>query len=139
LEPRVVEYAMPETSDRSFSVLLVEDSPVLAERVSELLTTIGGLNLAGIVDNESAAVQIVGGGEIDVLLLDLRLRQGTGFGVLRSIGKLTQRPVVVVLTNYDLAEYRLAATALGAEFFLDKARDMEQLPGIFDTIRERLH
>ena len=126
------------TSDRDVSVLLVEDSAVLAERLSELLGTIGGLNLAGVVDNESAAVAAIGGGAIDVIVLDLRLRQGTGFGVLRSIGKFAQRPVVIVLTNYDLAEYRLAATALGAEFFLDKARDMEQLPGVIGSIRERL-
>ena len=124
--------------DRDVSVLLVEDSAVLAERLSELLGTIGGTNLAGIVDNESAAVEAVGAGAIDVIVLDLRLRRGTGFGVLRSIGKLARRPVVIVLTNYDLAEYRLAATALGAEFFLDKARDMEQLPGVIGSIRQRL-
>ena len=125
-------------ADRDVSVLLVEDSAVLAERLRELLETIGGANLTGVVDNERAAVEAVGGGEIDVILLDLRLRQGTGFGVMRSIGKFAHRPVIIVLTNYDLAEYRLAATALGAEFFLDKARDMDQLPGLIGTIRERM-
>ena len=43
--------------------------------------------------------------------------------------------MVIVLTNYDLAEYRRAATAMGAEYFLDKARDMDQLPEIFEKIR----
>ena len=127
---------MPEIpSDRSLSVLLVEDSAVIAERLSEMLAGISGLNLTGVVDNETAAIKMVGDHPIDVLLLDLHLRQGTGFGVLRAITKQAKRPIVVVLTNYDLAEYRRAATALGAEYFLDKARDMEQLPGVIDTIR----
>jgi CheY-like chemotaxis protein len=55
---------------------------------------------------------------VDVVLLDLHLRQGTGFGVLRSIpADQAKKVVVIVLTNYDLAEYRRAAAALGATHF----------------------
>jgi two-component system OmpR family response regulator len=135
-EQRIIALDMPDTSpDRNLSVLLVEDSAVLAERLSELLAGVPGMNLTAVVDNESAAIQMVGDGAIDVILLDLHLREGTGFGVLRAIMKQMKRPVVVVLTNYDLAEYRRAATSLGAQYFLDKARDMEQLPDVLDTIR----
>lgn len=126
-------------SDRSLSVLLVEDSKLLAERLSELVLGITGLDIAAIVDSEAAALGVVSAGNIDVILLDLHLREGTGFGVLRGITKLARRPVVVVLTNYDLAEYRRTATALGAEYFLDKVRDMDQLPGVMNKIREELH
>ena len=156
---------MLETSNRILSVLLVEDSVLLAERLSELVCGIGGLDLAGVVDSEAAAIEFVGDRTIDVMLLDLHLRRGTGFGVLRALSKIhradvqrevqegvqkevsdeaasddtqhpkARRPIIVVLTNYDLAEYRRAATALGAEYFLDKARDMEQLPFLLDRIR----
>ncbi len=150
-----------ETSNRNLSVLLVEDSVLLAERLSELVCGIAGLDLAGVVDSEAAAIEFVGDRTIDVMLLDLHLRHGTGFGVLRALSKnhpadvhrdvqkevsgevssdntqheRARRPIIVVLTNYDLAEYRRAATALGAEYFLDKARDMEQLPSVLDRIR----
>ncbi len=128
-----------ETSDRNLSVLLVEDSALLAERLSELVHGIGGLDLAGVVDSEAAAIAFVGDRAIDVMLLDLHLRQGTGFGVLRALVNDMARPIVVVLTNYDLAEYRRAATALGAQYFLDKARDMDQLPSVLDTIRAAMN
>ena len=120
-------------------MLLVEDSKLLAERLSELLTSIAGLDIAAIVDSETAALGVVNNESIDVILLDLHLRQGTGFGVLRGMTKLARRPVVIVLTNYDLAEYRRTATALGAEYFLDKVRDMDQLPGVMNKIRDELH
>ena len=125
--------------DRSLSVLLVEDSKLLAERLSELLAGISGLDITAVVDNETAALGVVNNESIDVILLDLHLRQGTGFGVLRGMTKLARRPVVIVLTNYDLAEYRRTATALGAEYFLDKVRDMDQLPGVMNKIRDELH
>ena len=46
---------------------------------------------------------------------------------------------MIVLTNYDLAEYRRAATAFGAREFLDKARDFDRLPVLLEQISaERL-
>ena len=123
------------TAERSLSVLLVEDSAVLAERLSELVTATEGVELVGVAESEASALIAAGQRSLDVILLDLHLRQGTGFGVLRELNKQARRPVVIVLTNYDLAEYRRAATAMGAEYFLDKARDMDQLPEIFEKIR----
>ena len=93
--------------------------------------------MAGVYDGEAAAVEALAQQSVDVVLLDLHLRQGTGFGVLRALRKQTRRPIVIVFTNYDLAEYRHTATALGAEYFLDKARDMDMLPGIIEEIRSR--
>lgn len=127
------------TADRCLSVLLVEDSKVLVERLSEMLDGIYGLDLAAVVDTEAEAISRVVDGKIDVLLLDLQLRRGTGFGVLRGISGQSKRPIVVVLTNYDLAEYRRIATALGANYFLDKLRDMDQLPDVMDEIRVALN
>jgi two-component system, OmpR family, response regulator len=122
-------------TERSLSVLLVEDSAVLAERLSELVVATVGVELAGVADSEASALIALGQHAVDVILLDLHLRQGTGFGVLRQLNKQQKRPVAIVLTNYDLAEYRRAASAMGAEYFLDKARDMDQLPAIFEQIR----
>jgi two-component system OmpR family response regulator len=116
-------------SPRNLSVLLVEDSRVLAERLRETLLSVPGVQLAATVDSEADAIAALQRHPVDVVLLDLHLRQGTGFGVLRSIpGSRAKDVVVIVLTNYDLAEYRRAAAALGATHFLDKLRDFDRLP-----------
>jgi DNA-binding NarL/FixJ family response regulator len=124
-----------EMSSRNLSVLLVEDSRVLAERLRETLLSVPGVQLAGTVDSEAEAVAALQRHPVDVLLLDLHLRQGTGFGVLRAIpGSAARKVVVIVLTNYDLAEYRRAAAALGARHFLDKLRDFDRLPTLLQQI-----
>ena len=51
------------------------------------------------------------------------MKQGTGFGVMRALAATQLKPSIIVLTNYDLPEYKNAAIALGASHFLDKARD----------------
>jgi DNA-binding NarL/FixJ family response regulator len=128
-----------EMSSRNLSVLLVEDSRVLAERLRETLLSVPGVQLAGTVDSEADAVAVLQRQPVDVVLLDLHLRQGTGFGVLRAIPTdQVKKTVVIVLTNYDLAEYRRAAAALGARHFLDKLRDFERLPILLQEIGAQL-
>jgi DNA-binding NarL/FixJ family response regulator len=71
-----------------------------------------------------------------VIILDLHLKQGTGFGVMRALATTQLKPRIIVLTNYDLPEYKNAAIALGATHFLDKARDYGRLPEVLHEICE---
>jgi DNA-binding NarL/FixJ family response regulator len=98
---------------------------------------IDGVDIVDTIDRETAAVEKLTRGGIDVVILDLHLNRGTGFGVLRSLATLKDdRPVVVIFTNYDLPEYRRQAMALGADHFFDKARDFERIPELLRTIRD---
>jgi DNA-binding NarL/FixJ family response regulator len=88
------------------------------------------VRLARSVATEADAVAAVRDGTVDVVILDLQLRDGTGFGVLRALRKMARRPDVVVLTNFALSTYREKALELGAAHFLDKSRDYDRLPDI---------
>ena len=119
---------------QSVKVLLVEDSVVLAQRLSEALADIAEADLIGVVDSEAAALAIVARRPVDLIFLDLQLKQGTGFGILRALAAMPAAPRSVVLTNHDIPEYHSAALALGATHFLDKARDFQRLPEILRAI-----
>jgi len=117
-------------------VLLVEDSKVLTERLTEAIRQISDVELVGTADSEAGAVAAVNREPVDVLILDLHLRQGTGFGVMRALSTSALKPRIIVLTNYDLPEYKSAAIALGATHFLDKARDYGRLPEVLREMCE---
>jgi DNA-binding NarL/FixJ family response regulator len=85
------------------------------------------------VDTERRAVAALERQPIDIVVLDLHLKEGTGFGVLRAIAGMQVKPRVIVLTNYDLPEYKQAALSLGATLYLDKARDYLRLPEIIGS------
>jgi len=53
---------------------------------------------------------------------------------MRGLPAGPSKPRIVVLTNYDLPEYKNAAIALGATHFLDKARDYGRLPDVLHEI-----
>lgn len=126
----------PET-ERHLSALVVEDSGILVERLREMLESVEGIDIIDVVDSEMAALMVIRSSPIDVVLLDLKLRQGDGFGVLHAVPVDSRRPVFVVLSNYSLSEYRDAAQQLGAAFFLDKLHEMESLPAVLCEIRQR--
>ena len=67
------------------SILLVEDSRVIAERLGEMIAAIPGMQLVNTVDSETEALAILESRAIDVVVLDLHLRKGTGFGILRGL------------------------------------------------------
>lgn len=118
-------------------VLLVEDSELLAERLREILNQMTGVEVVGTVDDESSAVAAAREGNIHVIILDLQLKRGTGFGVMRSLG--TERPAIIVFTNYALPEYRRRAEQFGVEYFLNKSLDFERLPEVIRTLEQAPH
>jgi len=128
-EERGVTDARPD-----LRVLLVEDSPVICGLITEIINEVPGVKVAESVESERAAIDAVGRLGVDVVILDLQLRKGTGFGVLRALRDMPQKPIVVVLTNFALRSYREAALALGARDFLDKSRDYDRLPAILTEI-----
>jgi DNA-binding NarL/FixJ family response regulator len=117
-------------------VLLVEDSKLLAERVREVLEQISGIEVVGTADTERSAVAMTRTHDVDAIILDLQLKEGTGFGVLRALGK--SRPAVIVLTNFSLPTFAERAKELGVEQFLDKGMDFDRLPAVLAAIKNNL-
>ena len=130
------------SNSSSLRVLLAEDSILLAARLTELIGRLPDVELIGTVDCEADALSHVASDTPDVLILDLHLRSGSGFGVLRALsggGKSSRpRPKIVILTNFGLPEYRREAEGFGVEAFLDKSRDYFRLPSLLtDFARDR--
>ena len=111
-------------------VLLVEDSELLAFRLAELIRQLPGIDLIDVVATEAEALEREAASAPDVLILDLHLRRGSGFGVLRALSRRPRRPKIVILTNFGLLEYRREAETYGVEAFLDKSRDYFRLPDL---------
>jgi two-component system, OmpR family, response regulator len=129
----------PSGSSRTgaLRILLVEDSELLAERMRELLGQITDVEVVGTVVDEGSAVAMTRDRDVQVLILDLQLKHGTGFGVLRTLG--AQRPATIVFTNYALPEYRRWAEKFGVEYFLNKSLDFERLPEVIRTLQQTAH
>ena len=109
-------------------VFLVEDLPVVRNRVIESLQEIKGLEVAGFAESEDGAVSWLGSHACDVLILDLQLRQGNGLGVLKALAGSERAPKLkIIYSNHVSTNIRKLASQFGAAYFFDKTLDTPKL------------
>ncbi len=111
-------------------ILLIEDSAVLSRRLVDLLSEPGRLCVTGQAATQSEALVRLQEATYDVLVVDIELAEGNGVAVIRQVRQLfppDAQPVVVVLTNYASDFVRDHCFAAGADYFLDKMRDIARL------------
>lgn len=114
-------------------VLIVEDSVLTAEQLQELVCDIDSDLQCSTVATEREAAMAIVASPPHVIMIDLRLKQGNGFQVLRQAAALQPKPLVMVLTNYALPQYRSYALLSGADYFLDKSTSIDKVPKILSA------
>ena len=108
-------------------VFLVEDSPLLRERVAAILGSIPGAQSVGHAAGADEAIAGIERSQADVVVLDIQLEQGNGFDVLKALRKSAPQVQSFVLTNFANDAYRRKAESLGARGFFDKSTEFERL------------
>jgi DNA-binding NarL/FixJ family response regulator len=108
-------------------VFLVEDAPLLRERLEAMIEAIPGARVVGHASGAAEAVRAILAARPDAVVLDIHLAEGNGFDVLRGLGAAQARLPVFVLTNYPSEAYRQTAARLGARGFFDKSHEVHRL------------
>lgn len=114
------------------NAFLIEDSPVIAQRLVPMLAALANVRVVGTADSESDAWNWLERNPVDVVLLDLALRQGSGFGLLQRLQTSAAARLRIVVTNDATEGVRARCRRLGATAFFDKSRELEAL---FDYLR----
>jgi DNA-binding NtrC family response regulator len=109
----------------SFPVLLVEDKDSLRQMLRHALEAQGHVVLEA--RDETEAVHQLRQSRPAVVLTDLKLPVGDGFGVLRSAKELDPELPVVVMTAYGSIQDAVTAMREGATDFLAKPVDPDHL------------
>ena len=101
-------------------VLLVEDNSTFRKSLKEMLTLrFPGLQIQEASDGEEA-LQKLEETYPDLIFMDIRLPGKNGLEVTKLIKKANADVDVVILTSYDIPEYRAAALSSGASHFFTK-------------------
>ena len=108
-------------------VFLVEDAPLLRERLQAMIDALPGAQCVGHASAAGPAVASILALRPQVVVLDIHLSEGNGFDVLRGLRAAHFEPSVFVLTNFPSEAYRQAAERLGARGFFDKSHEVERL------------
>jgi DNA-binding NarL/FixJ family response regulator len=118
----------------SKKVLLVDDSPLIVER---LISMLGDLEIHSLFccGTLFEAKQFLTHLVPDILVLDINLSDGSGIDLLEMAKAQNPETVVIMLTNQADAYYRKLCNTLGADHFLDKSTDFELIPSIISSLK----
>src|SRR5438093_4310889 len=120
------DFAMDDAATR-LRVFVVEDSPIILKRLVAAIEE-AGAELAGHSDSAPEAIAALASVPTDVVIIDIQLRSGTGFDVLRALQDTTsgRSTIKIVLTNHPGSAYRERSFQLGATMFYDKSSESRQ-------------
>jgi DNA-binding NarL/FixJ family response regulator len=119
----------------SIRVFIVDDSPIVRERLVTLLSELEAVEVVGQSENAAEATQLIRELRPDAVVLDIRLASGSGIEVLRTIKKERPDVLVIMLTLYPDAQYRDSCMKAGASFFLDKFTGFDRIPEALNACR----
>jgi two-component system OmpR family response regulator len=114
---------------RELTVYIVEDSAVVRQRLEETIDEIPQARILGHAETAADALTALNEVTPRVLIVDIQLREGSGFNVLKSMRarNINWPPLVIVVTNYPREDYREISRKFGANYFLDKASEFDQV------------
>lgn len=113
----------------SLKTYIVEDSPVIRDSLIATLEELTTIKVVGTAEDESSALRwlLHPQHEVDLVIIDIFLKAGSGLGVLRAASAMPNRAKRVVLSNYATVDMRRKCLAMGADRVFDKSHDIDAL------------
>lgn len=107
------------------SILVVDDDINLCKLLAEELNEIG--YKADYAASADDAFNFIETNEVKLFLLDLKMPEKDGFYVLRKLREMNSPIKVIVLTAYADVKSAIDSARLGAEDFISKPYDLDEL------------
>jgi two-component system chemotaxis response regulator CheY len=116
------------------TILIVDDSPLITERMQAMLRELDHIGSVECTGDYPSALQLLVKISPDIVLLDINLPGRSGLDLLRHIKSNYPSTVVIMLTNQSGDFYQNICKKLGADYFIDKSKDFEDIPLIVSAL-----
>jgi len=108
-------------------VLLVDDQDLVRAGLQRILRRRDGFDIVGECSDGDEIPAFLSRNEVDVVVMDLRMRRVDGIEATRRLRAAGERPPVLVLTTFDDDELLSGALRAGAAGFVLKDSPAEEL------------
>jgi len=117
-------------------ILIVDDEQSMREMLGIMLRKEGYEVV--MADSRAQAAAVLGHDAIDMVITDVRLPDGDGIEILRHVKAASPETIVIVMTAFGTTETAVAARKLGAEAYVLKPFDVDELRIVVrDTLAHR--
>ncbi|WP_398455758.1 LytR/AlgR family response regulator transcription factor [Sphingobacterium thalpophilum] len=115
------------------TVAMIEDEPAIRKEIAYLLEQEKDIEVVGWADSVTTAIKLMEEKQPNIALMDIQLRDGTAFDLLRKLTSIPQN--VIFITAYN--HYAIKAIKYGALDYLLKPIDQDELKEALQRYRRR--
>lgn len=123
--------------------MIVDDFAAIVDRISRLLGSLSTIDVIEHVRTTNNIEESVTAFQPHIIISDLHVGEGAtimaGLNAISRIKAVDSSAQVIVFTNFTDPGYRSLSFANGANYFLDKAFDSDQLVAIVLRIYDKIN
>jgi DNA-binding NarL/FixJ family response regulator len=108
-------------------VLIADDSSAMRDRLSQMVAQVAVVGAVHLSQDVSGTLALVRDEALDLVILDVQMPGGSGLDVLRAAKKKSPSTIVIILTNFPYPQYKKRCMELGADYFISKSTDSNEL------------
>ena len=115
-------------------VVIADDSVLWRDRIKSILIDINNVFVVGEAENGADALQLIREEEPDLAIIDIRMPEMNGIELLKKIRELKMKVKFCILTSYPYPQYKKRCFEAGADYFLSKTEDFEEINVIINNM-----
>jgi DNA-binding NarL/FixJ family response regulator len=120
-------------------VLIGDDSEITLDRMTLEIEKLAVVDKVWQAIDVSSTLQSIQLYKPDVVILDIKMPDGSGLDVLEIVKSWEDPPIVVIYTFYPYPQHRKRAFEAGADYFFDKTKDFLEIIDTIETIGKSLN
>jgi DNA-binding NarL/FixJ family response regulator len=110
----------PENGERKKRILIVDDHPMIRERISEVIESESDLSVCGLAADRGEALKAAAETKPDLAIVDLTLRQSHGLDLIKDLRSGYPNLLVLVVSMHDETFHAERAIRAGARGYITK-------------------
>lgn len=120
-------------NDSPAKIMIVDDHPFLRRGLAEFIEDEAGMQVCGQASGITDALKLLSRIQPDVLVVDLKLKDGSGFELIKQVKALNRSIRMLVLSMYEETMYAERALRAGAMGYITKEEASDK---VVDAIRQ---
>ena len=128
-----VEASKPP-GDPKRKVFLVDDHPIVRERLGELISQESDLIVCGEAEDANTALKSIGALQPDIAIVDITLKDTYGIELIKNLKEKESHIPVLVLSMHEESMYGERAIRAGAKGYLNKQEASKKVISAIRTI-----
>ena len=108
---------------------------MMLENLKSIL--IEDIEIAGVSEEFEEALISISKIQPEVIILDISVGKSKGLNIIQDIKNAVPQARIIMFTNFDFNNYKEISLEYGADYYLDKSNEFQNLPDVIEELKKK--